>query len=167
MKIQSTSTNKNRVGRILALTATLALTVTLMDCNKKEPVPANPPPAAGEPKAASPAGSIGVGPVTQLELGALDAAMAAKGKKIFETTCFVCHKLDVKLVGPPLQGVTQRQRPEWIMNMMLNTAEMLKQDPTAMELLKTYLVPMAIPTPLSKDDARAVLEYLRQVDGAK
>ncbi|GIV54020.1 MAG: hypothetical protein KatS3mg039_0538 [Candidatus Kapaibacterium sp.] len=120
---------------------------------------------AHESAKAATVSEVGVGPIQRVELGALDVALAKKGAVIFEQKCSACHKLDSRYVGPALQGVTQRRKPEWIMNMILNPAEMLEKDPTAKELLATYLTPMTFQN-VSHDQARALLEYFRQVDGA-
>lgn len=137
----------------------LALTLlAVSNCKHDEPDAAKAAPAAAV------AADLGVGPVQSLPMSALDGALAQRGQKVFETVCVACHKFDQRLVGPPLAGVTQRRRPEWIMNMMLNTQEMLQKNDTAKQLLAQYVAPMAVPT-IQKDDARAVLEYLRQHDG--
>lgn len=105
----------------------------------------------------------GIGPVQSLTLGALDESMANNGKTIFEAKCVACHKFDVKVVGPPMAGITKRRKPEWIMNMILNPTEMTMKDPVARELLATYIATMANQN-LTQDDARAVLEYFRSYD---
>src|SRR5690606_34545148 len=66
---------------------------------------------------ADPLQNKGIGPVTNLSLGALDADHAARGKVVFENMCTACHKWDKKFVGPALTGITERRSPEWIMNM--------------------------------------------------
>jgi cytochrome c551/c552 len=107
---------------------------------------------------------IGIGPIkSEMKLGAIDKSIAIKGKGIFETKCLSCHKFDQKLVGPPLQGVTKRRKPEWIMNMMLNPVQMTQENPAAKELFATYLIQMTFQD-VSQDDARALLEYFRSVD---
>ena len=46
--------------------------------------------------------------------------------------CSSCHKLtDEKLVGPGWKGVTERQKPEWIMNFITNPDPMIDKDPKA------------------------------------
>ena len=106
---------------------------------------------------------LGIGPVKEVKLGPIDQGMVDKGKQIFDTKCASCHKFDMRLVGPPLQGVTQRRKPEWIMNMMLNPQQMTQENPAAKELFATYLVQMTFQD-VSQDDARAILEYFRSVD---
>lgn len=109
---------------------------------------------------------IGIGPVKEVKLGSLDQNMVNKGKTTFETKCASCHKFDTKLVGPPLQGVTQRRKPEWIMNMILNPQQMTQENPAAKELFATYLVQMTFQD-VTQDDARAILEYFRSIDGGQ
>lgn len=102
----------------------------------------------------------GIGPITELELGAVDAALATKGGEVFAVKCSACHKLDQRYVGPELGTVLSRRTPAYIMNMMLNPEQMLKEHPTAKELLGQFMTPMPNQH-LTQDDAHAVLEYLR------
>jgi cytochrome c1 len=102
----------------------------------------------------------GVGPITEVTLGELDAALAAKGDEVFTTKCSACHKLDQRYVGPELGTVLSRRTPAYIMNMMLNPEGMLKEHPAAKELLAQFMTQMPNQH-LTQDDARAVLEYLR------
>lgn len=103
----------------------------------------------------------GVGPIKEVKLGPLDPALAANGEKIFATHCSVCHRLDSRYVGPPLGNVTKLRSPEWIMNMVLNTNGMIMNDPVARDLVGKYGSIMTV-SGISPEDARAVLEYLRQ-----
>jgi mono/diheme cytochrome c family protein len=105
---------------------------------------------------------LGFGPIRSVELGELDAAMAAEGESVFALKCSACHKLAERYVGPPLGEVLSRRTPEYVMNMVLNPAEMLERHPTARELLAQYMNPMPDQN-LTESDARAVLEYLRSV----
>ncbi len=97
----------------------------------------------------------------------LDHAKAANGEKVYDVKCQACHKLsDEKLVGPGWAGVTQRRKPEWILNFITNVDEMLNRDPVAMAQLEECLVRMPNQQ-LSDDDAFAVLEFMRKNDGVK
>ncbi|WP_242920150.1 c-type cytochrome [Pontibacter liquoris] len=128
--------------------------------------PASTEAAAPETAAVADEGK-GVGPVTTVEVGAdIDAALAGTGKGLFEAKCSACHQLtDQKVVGPGLAGVTERRKPEWVMNMILNPEEMTKQDPTAKKLLAEHLTQMTNQN-VNEQDARAILEYFRQNDKA-
>ena len=109
----------------------------------------------------------GVGPVTTVEVGAdIDQALATNGKSIFEGKCSACHQLsDQKVVGPGLAGVTERRKPEWVMNMIINPEEMTKKDPEAKKLLAEHLTQMTNQN-VNEQDARAILEFLRENDKA-
>lgn len=70
---------------------------------------------------------------------ALFAQGAAGGKAIFDEKCAGCHTIGGgKLVGPDLQGVTQRRDPTWLRNFLLDTTGMLASDPEAKKLLQEY-----------------------------
>jgi len=106
---------------------------------------------------------LGIGPVKEVKLGPIDKQLVDKGQQTFTTKCSACHKLDSKLVGPPLKDVTKRRKPEWIMNMILNPQQMTQENKIAKELFATYLVQMAFQD-VTQDDARAILEYFRSND---
>lgn len=106
----------------------------------------------------------GVGPIKSLTISdEIDPELVAVGKKIFETMCSACHKIDKKFIGPSPQGILSRRTPEWTMNMILNPVEMVEKDPIAKQLLiEANGAPMANQN-LSEEDARAVLEYFRSL----
>ena len=107
---------------------------------------------------------IGIGPIETVKLDpTLNESMVNSGKAIFEQKCISCHKIDEKLVGPPLSGITKRRKPEWIMNMILNPVEMTQKNPAAQELYRQFLVQMTFQD-VTQDDARALLEYFRSID---
>ena len=103
----------------------------------------------------------GIGPVKEpVVLGAIDAALAATGKAVFEAKCTACHKLDTLYIGPALGEVTTRRSGAFIMNMILNPQEMVERHPVAKQMLAERMSFMANQG-LTQDEARAVLEYLR------
>ncbi len=102
----------------------------------------------------------GIGPVKSVTLEAIDEKLVEKGKELYKTNCTACHKLKKRYIGPALKGVTDRRSPEWIMNMILNADEMLANDPVAKALISEYNAPMA-QQQISKEEARAILEYFR------
>ncbi|WP_132051398.1 c-type cytochrome [Pseudocnuella soli] len=108
----------------------------------------------------------GIGKFQNVELThPLDQKMVAAGKGIYEMKCQSCHKLtDEKMVGPGWKGVTDRRTPEWIMNFSTNVDEMLQKDPAAQKMLEECLVRMPNQN-LSDEDARAILEFMRNNDG--
>jgi cytochrome c5 len=110
----------------------------------------------------------GEGKFTHVDISpTLDPAKATLGEKVYGVKCSGCHKLtEEKLVGPGWKGVTSRHQPEWIMNFVTNTDEMLNKDPKAQAQLEICLVRMPNQN-LSDDDARNLLEFMRKNDGVK
>ena len=110
----------------------------------------------------------GIGEVKNVPLtDPLNEDMMARGKAIYEMKCAACHKLtDQRVVGPGWQGITNRRKPEWIMNMITNVDMMLEEDPAAQKLLEECLTRMPNQN-VSVGDARDILEYMRQNDMEK
>jgi mono/diheme cytochrome c family protein len=108
----------------------------------------------------------GVGPHQNVQLThPLDEKMIAEGQNTYNVKCGSCHKLtNEKLVGPGWKGVTDRRTPEWIMNFVTNTEEMLEKDTAAQNMLEVCLVKMPDQN-LAENDARAILEFMRKNDG--
>jgi hypothetical protein len=104
---------------------------------------------------------------SNVDVSKFDATMAAEGKKIAEVKCTSCHKpTEEKLVGPGWKGVTTRQTPHWIMNFISNPDPMISVDPELQKQLEICLVRMPNQG-LNETEARQVLEYMREIDGAK
>jgi len=110
--------------------------------------------------------SKGIGRFDSIQLThPLDADMVTKGQAIYDTKCVACHKLtDEKLVGPGWEGVTDRRKPEWVMNFITNTQVMLDKDLLAQSEVVTCLVRMPNQD-LTDDQARQILEFMRKNDG--
>lgn len=106
----------------------------------------------------------GVGPVKSVVIGPLNKKMADEGKAIFNNQCVVCHDIDQKKLAPPLRNITKLRTPEYIMNLLLNSAQMQKENVTVKALLKQYNnLPMPDPA-LNQTKARSMLEYLRSLE---
>lgn len=104
---------------------------------------------------------------SNVDVSKFDAAMAAEGKKAAEVKCTSCHKpTEEKLVGPGWKGVTTRQTPHWIMNFISNPDPMISVDPELQKQLEICLVRMPNQG-LNETEARQILEYMREIDGAK
>lgn len=97
----------------------------------------------------------------------LNGEWVTAGKATYELKCQSCHRLtEEKLVGPGWKGVTQKRKPEWVMNMITNVDMMLETDAEAQKLLEQCMVRMPNQN-ISKEDARKVLEFMRSNDGEK
>ena len=104
---------------------------------------------------------------SNVDVSKFDATMAAEGKKIAEVKCTSCHKpTEEKLVGPGWKGVTTRQTAHWIMNFITNPDPMINVDPELQKQLEICLVRMPNQG-LNETEARQILEYMREIDGAK
>jgi hypothetical protein len=110
----------------------------------------------------------GEGKWEQVELETnLNKAMANEGKLISDLKCASCHKYtDERLVGPGWLGVSERHRPEWIMNFITNPDPMIDKDPVLQAQLELCLVRMPNQN-LSDEEARNILEFMRQIDGVE
>ncbi|MBX3239406.1 MAG: cytochrome c [Chitinophagaceae bacterium] len=104
---------------------------------------------------------------SNITAGPLDKAMAEQGKGISATKCNSCHKMsDERLVGPGWKGVTERRTLHWLMNFITNPDPMIDKDPEVQAQLELCLVRM--PNQNMKDDeARSVVEFMRQNDGVQ
>ena len=118
--------------------------------------------STGTTAAQGPSGR-GVGPVDHVNVSSLDAARALEGSKLFPVKCSICHKIEERYIGPALTGVTKRRQPEWILNMILDPANMIQQDPTAKALLAQYIAPMANQH-LTRGEAESILAFFVQHD---
>lgn len=152
-------------------TAVLLL-VALAACGGDAPAPQASSDAAGQPAASSSELTRveleqGIGPIRDLELGPVDAGLASKGEAAFVTKCSACHKIQERYVGPELGRVLSRRRPEFVMNQILNSNEMVQRHPVVREMLAEYYTPMPVQV-TDREETRAILEYLRsaQVDPA-
>lgn len=123
--------------------------------------------ASSETESVNPsiAAGKGVGEIKHVDLDVnLDETMIKRGSAIVDMKCSPCHKLnDQRVVGPGFQGVTNRRRAEWIMNMITNVEAMLDEDPVAQALLEECLTRMPNQN-VSIGDARDILEFMRDND---
>lgn len=152
--------------RLIFSFVTLALLLIVAGCGGDA---ASSPNIADKPKPksmvadeADPLQNKGVGPISEVKLGStVDEAMAKHGKEVYEKMCTACHKPTEKFIGPAPQGILERRSPEWVMNMILNPEQMVKEDPIAKKLLMEFNGSPMANQHLSQEDARAVLEYFR------
>lgn len=104
----------------------------------------------------------GIGPIKSVEIAVtIDKAMADKGALVFKNKCSSCHRTNRKFIGPNPTGILERRSPEWVMNMILNPEQMVKEDPIAKELLIKFNGSPMANQHLTEKEAREVLEYFR------
>jgi mono/diheme cytochrome c family protein len=85
----------------------------------------------------------------------------AKGKSLFNANCASCHKLNKKLIGPALKGVSAKYEKEWLYSWIKNSAAMIKSgDERAVAIYEEYnKVAMNSFTQLSNEDIDNILAY--------
>ena len=107
----------------------------------------------------------GIGPVTEeIVITTLDPELIKKGEVAFVSKCSACHKVDERYVGPALEDIVARRTPTYMMNMILNPAQMVKEHPEARKMLAEFMTPMPNQN-LEQEEARAVVEYLVSLKG--
>jgi mono/diheme cytochrome c family protein len=100
--------NHNSISRslIFSFAAMLALSVTSLAQTAAPAAPAPAPTSVAAPAA------TGGDPV--------------KGKDLFNSNCAACHKLDAKMTGPALRGISSRLTNDWLYKWIRNSQEMIK-----------------------------------------
>lgn len=93
-----------------------------------------------------------------ISLNAQDAN-PANGKKLFNTNCAACHRLDTKLLGPPLSGVADRRTKEWIYQFVQNSTEFRKKDKDAQAIFEEYKIEMTHFPQLTHKDIDDIIAY--------
>ena len=84
-----------------------------------------------------------------------------EGKKLYNTYCASCHKLNKRAVGPKLRGVTEKYDREWLYSWIKNSSAMIKAgDAQAVAVWEEYnkSVMTAFPQ-LSNLDIDNILAY--------
>lgn len=87
------------------------------------------------------------------------------GKQLFEKNCAVCHHIGQgKLVGPDLEGITQRRDIEWLKKFIHNSQEFIKSgDPIAVQVYEEYnkaLMPAF--TQFSDAQITSIIDYIHE-----
>lgn len=96
------------------------------------------------------------------------AQSADEGSQLFEQYCQACHTIGSGvLVGPDLEGVTQRRERSWLVDFISRPDQMIASgDPLAVELLAKY---KNVPMPnfgLSNGQVESILAFLESGAGA-
>lgn len=98
----------------------------------------------------------------------VDSALADLGAEIFREKCAACHVVyGPSGLGPDLADATHRRAPQWLQAMILAPDSMTRTDPVAQALKARYQVQMAVPGGIDTLRTRAVIEFLRRVDGPR
>ena len=94
-----------------------------------------------------------------------------KGKELFNANCAACHKLDAKMTGPMLRGVSAKHDKEWLYKWIHNSSALIKSgDAEAVKLWEEYKPSVMTAYPqLSTVDIDNIIAYTdtpKEVAGA-
>ncbi len=86
---------------------------------------------------------------------------AINGKKLFNVNCAACHKLDKKVIGPALKGISEKRENAWLQSWIKdNNALRASGDQDAIDLFNEYNgMPMTAYPQLSEQDINDILAY--------
>ncbi|WP_296144369.1 c-type cytochrome [uncultured Flavobacterium sp.] len=132
--------NHNSISRILLFSLALLLSFSATSYAQDAAAPAA--------EAAAPAG----------------AGDAGAGKALFNANCAACHKLDAKMTGPALRGVTERHDTKWLHAWIKDSQKLIKSgDAAAVKVFEenNKSVMTAFPQ-LSDADIDNILAYTSQ-----
>ena len=92
--------------------------------------------------------------------------VAGSGKEIFSTICVACHTVGQgKRIGPDLAGVDERHTEEWLIEFIRSSQTVIKSgNPEAVALAEGYPGLVMPDNPLSDDQIRSVLTYVRELE---
>ncbi len=89
------------------------------------------------------------------------AGDSKNGKKLFNANCGACHRLDIRVVGPALAGITETRTEEWLVSWIKDNAALRASgDADAIAIFEEYGgMPMNGFTYLSDQDILDILAY--------
>ncbi|MFV0531660.1 MAG: c-type cytochrome [Flavobacteriales bacterium] len=87
-----------------------------------------------------------------------------KGEEIFDEQCTACHRMEKKLVGPPLKDITKRRDKKWIFSFVSDNQSLVRKgDTIATKIWLEYnKSPMPTFKHLTKEDLEHLYYYLDQ-----
>jgi mono/diheme cytochrome c family protein len=93
-----------------------------------------------------------------------DAGAVSAGKQLFDTNCKTCHRVDQRLIGPPLAGVEERAPSvQWIIDFVRNSSAVIASgDEYANNLFNQYnKVQMTAFSSFKSEDVLNILAYVK------
>jgi mono/diheme cytochrome c family protein len=102
--------NPNSISRKLVLSLALLLSFSIVSIAQTAAPAAAAMPAVATSAAPAPAAG----------------GDAVKGKELFNANCAACHKLDAKMTGPMLRGVSAKHSKDWLYSWIHNSSAMIK-----------------------------------------
>ena len=89
-------------------------------------------------------------------------ANVENGEKLYKSNCAACHKLDKKLIGPALKGITEKREQDWLIAWIKdNNALVASGDKLAKEVQGSNPAAMIAYPQFSDQDIIDILEYTK------
>lgn len=89
---------------------------------------------------------------------------APTGKELFTNKCKTCHAIKTKLIGPALEGISEKHEKEWLYKFIRNSTALIESGDSA--AVKTYkengqVLMTAFPE-LTDTDIDSILAYIER-----
>jgi mono/diheme cytochrome c family protein len=97
-----------------------------------------------------------------------DPAIIDAGETLFKNNCASCHSAGTtKMVGPGLQGVSERRSESWLISWIKNSQALIQSgDPEAVAIYEEY-AKQAMPSfAFSNDEIKSIIAYIESGKGA-
>ncbi|MEX2402358.1 MAG: c-type cytochrome [Rhodothermales bacterium] len=100
-------------------------------------------------------------------LAAVPAGAQNTGEDLYQQSCAACHTIGGgRLVGPDLEGVTERREEDWLISFIRSSQDMIAAgDPVAVQLFEEFAEMPMPDQPYSADQVRRILDYIRMESG--
>ncbi|MCK5824815.1 MAG: c-type cytochrome [Ichthyobacteriaceae bacterium] len=84
------------------------------------------------------------------------------GKRLFKQNCASCHRIDKRLIGPAMQGISNKRSKEWLQKWIKNSEKLIKSgDVDAIAIFEEYdKIPMPKYFGLSNNDIDDIMAYV-------
>lgn len=91
-----------------------------------------------------------------------NAALAEKGKTLFENNCASCHALDEVVVGPALRNVHTRHSQAWLHKWIKNSQSLIASGDKEAKTVYEQYAKQAMPSfAFSDEELNGVIEYIK------
>ena len=93
-----------------------------------------------------------------------NAQDAKEGAALFKANCTACHKVDRKMTGPALAGMSERHSEEWLVKWIKNSGALIASgDPVANQIFEEWnKVAMPAFTQFSDDQIKGIIAYVKE-----
>jgi hypothetical protein len=97
---------------------------------------------------------------TSEQLGLNSAVGFTAGEQLFEKNCGSCHQLNLKIIGPSLNGVIERRGIDWFINWTTNPEKLIETNEEAAQLFEDYGQTKHLAYPFDEEKLQLLIEYI-------